>query len=311
MKKLWNRLNYRIRNRLYWHSLPVFLLAIGVIGAFSWIMFTHHVTKTMLNYQRQELAANIQGLCARAASEAMSLETQKGGLLEVGIAGRQRPGQDHCIIWPTDLLDTDLVRGLVFLEGDEPRADRPLLISFADSDSIVHFENHRMIDQWLLENQGHFWPGGQGPADENGDAVGLPVEIAQYRWHRLLVFAPVLLKTAGRAQPGPAEASLVPLLPILVQEDGGPSAWHGGGQEAGSGGEFQPRFQAVYFLDLQMLLQASPPDDWWCALDPQGRILAGSDVNFRPGQDIDGGAPAAGPGPLAELGGKNAGHDDR
>ena len=112
--------------------------------------------------------------------------------MEVGAAGRARVGRQGCTIWPTDLLETDLVRGLVFMESTGPQATRPQLISFAGPDSIIHPHNHHLVHDWLRDNGRYFGPDTSvGQAGGEGDP-NRPVQIAQYRWHRLLVFAPIL-----------------------------------------------------------------------------------------------------------------------
>lgn len=284
MRGLWNQLNYRIRNRVYLRTLSAFLLALGAVSVFSWSMFTGQVTRTMLQSQIQELDAHLERLAARAASEAMSLEARKPEFMELVPA---QTGQDAAAAFTVlgdDGPTTDLVAGLALLESHGPRTGWPLVIGFAEGDSAVQAANQSHLQTWLRDNRFHFRPSERLMRNPGDRETASPLEITGYRWHRVALFPPLMVQHRIAPAEDGAQVMYRSLLPVLVQEWGGPgqgAQGHGASRRAGGRG---PGLDAVYFLDLQELLESAAPDQWWCVLDSQRRFLAGSEVTLPVGQ---------------------------
>ncbi|MBU2502491.1 HAMP domain-containing protein [bacterium] len=284
MRRLWNQLNYRIRNRVYLRTLPAFLLALGAVSVFSWSMFTGQVTRTMLQYQIQELDTHLERLAARAASEAMSLEARKPEFRELVPS---RTGQDAAAAFTTlgdDGPTTDLVAGLALLESRGPRTGWPLVIGFAEGDSAVQTANQSHLQTWLRDNRFHFRPSERLMRNAGDRESASPLEIEGYRWHRVALFPPLMVQHRIAPVEDGAQVMYRSLLPVLVQERGRPGQGGRNHGDARGAADRGPGLDAVYFLDLQELLESAAPDQWWCVLDSQRRFLAGSEVTLPVGQ---------------------------
>ncbi len=94
--------------------------------------------------------------------------------------------------------------------------------------------------------------------------------------HRVEILSPLVVALEPEDDP-------VGLLPVVVTPRGAE------GRDSGS--------KAVYFLDLQGLLTMNSQGAWWCALDPDGRVVAGSDPELPRGERLENlvGAMSSGP----------------
>ena len=95
------------------------------------------------------------------------------------------------------------------------------------------------------------------------DVVPLTVNLKN---HRVEIHSPLVVDQEPEGAP-------VGLLPVVVTSLGAD------GLATGPGG--------VYFLDLQRLLDMNSQGTWWCALDPDGVVVAGSDPELPRGEKLE------------------------
>lgn len=295
MRQLWNRLNYRIRNRVYWHSLPIFLLAVLCLGFFSWSMYKGHADRSLRELQELELSACLDRLATTAAGEAMSLETRKARLLAGTTCGRCRGDVFSCRLQAADFGAAEFFAGLTFIQADGPSAGQPLVTRLFAQDALARPYDPQVLAPWLQENRTHLEalgsPAGGGnslePSAERSavqsavrsagpSAVrSAPMPVTGYPWHTVLLFPPVIVRATDLAGSADTAGGGMPLLPVLIQEN----VVQANSMEQDS----TPRCHSLYYLDLAKLMTRTAPAQWWCAVDGQGRILAGSEPGMRPG----------------------------
>lgn len=276
MRQLWNRLNYRIRNRVYWHVLPVFLAAILFLGVFSWITFMSHAHRSARALQEAELSGCLDRLASLAASEAMSLQTRKTELVGGDGCSRCRQGAGSCPLARADLPAPGLVAGYTFVEGDGPRAGEALATQLYPAGLRQGPQAQAAVAGWLARNRAGLADAGSVVGGMTAGDAGEVVAVEGYRWHEVMLFAPFLVPAADSSG---GRMRAMPLLPVLIRERGAAATAPAGRmhwEDAATTG-VREHCHSIFYLDLQALLTRTAPAQWWCALDRRGTLLAGSD----------------------------------
>ncbi len=80
MRSWWQRMNYRIRDRLLWASMPTLLLSLLAAGLCSWAIFAENLTQSSIHHNSHELINFRQAVQDRAVTEALSTLTMDDGL---------------------------------------------------------------------------------------------------------------------------------------------------------------------------------------------------------------------------------------
>ncbi len=250
MKGFLKRINYRIRDRLLWASMPMFFLSLMAIGICSYVLFNGYLTHTRIQQNGHELTHFRQAVWDQAAIEALSMAMDPNDFSS---------GEDE--------ETTGLVRAVIS-DGSPDQTESVV--------SILPASRERKLGKdlavWWQDHRPRFETGKYEPGRESGELV------VQGR-KQVRIFSPFLIQSDGEFES---------LLPVLVQD-----------------GHSARQTVTVCFLDLQQLLDGNRPSCWWCALSPEGIVLAGSDPELVVGRPLTELTSGAGPALLAGTKGEN------
>ena len=84
MSKILHRLGHRTRWQIFARVLPVMFLAVLSLGAISWLVFTHHATRTAEKIEKSEVVNLLDNFSRRASLEAMAVEVRQNDFLARG-----------------------------------------------------------------------------------------------------------------------------------------------------------------------------------------------------------------------------------
>ena len=253
MSQILNRLSYRTRWQIYARVLPVMFLAVLSIGAISWMVFTHHATRTAQNLEKQEILSLLENLRRRASLEAMAVEVRQNDFLARG----GRADGTHLV---EDLLQMELLDGVALGRPQVGETEWPGYFSLVDS--LATEANKARVTAWLNKYSHCFQPGFRPGSWTRVRVSDAPVLVDSNPGHPVYLFPPLLLEPSG-----PDLKSRPALLPVLVRDEGGD--FHTG--------------HPVYFLDLKALVGNFQHGGWWCVLNGEGRVMVAATESVEVG----------------------------
>lgn len=241
------------RWRIAARVLPAAFVTVAVLGVASWLLFADRSLDEFSARLQRDSTDTLHQIRQRAVGAALALDARKDEL-----AGRHIRTGDGA--WAADLLQFDLLAAVALSPS---RADSSLGGGLLLAESLRLGENERDIALWLTDY---------------APLAAAEFELAARRsrqrvlddnpWHPVLVYPPVQVER--RADHGsPVTRSL---LPVVVRQDP---------RQAGAPA-------AVYFLDLEQLVQRDAPNTWWCLLDDNGLILCTTSRDLRVGRPLSG-----------------------
>jgi len=243
MSQILNRLTSRTRWQIFARVLPVMFLAVLSIGAISWMVFTHHATRTAQGVEQQELLSLLDNLRRRASLEAMAVEVRQNDFLARG----GRSDGTHLV---EDLLQMELLDGVALGRPQAAEGEWPGYFSLVDS--LATEPNKARVAEWLEKYSHCFQPGFRPGTWTKVRVSDAPVLVDSNPGHPVYLFPPLLLEPTG-----PDQKSRAALLPVLVRDESG---------ELHTG-------HPVYFLDLKTLVADYQYGDWWCVVNGEGRVM--------------------------------------
>ncbi len=262
MRHILSSLSNQTRWQIFARVLPVLILALLSIGAFSWIVFSRQVTSTVGGLQHDELAALLDNMSHRAALEALSFEAP-------ALRGPDScpAGEGQADEWSQ--FDSGLVAGIAFSGETEDSGQ----YDFRLADALAGPENAATMAAWL---QKHGYAAQPGFRQGSWNAVrdpNAPILVHSPGSKKVYLFPPIILETAADQDTAGADPAAA-MLPVLVRHEGmrNIESHHG------------PTF---YFMDLRMLVQEFQLTGWWCALSMDERVLATSHGGLTVGSRLN------------------------
>lgn len=270
------RLHQQTRWHVYVRVLPVVFVAVMLVGAFGWLVFTRYATDKLGDYERQEVAFLVENLRQKTLVETMGLDARKSDLMR-GQAPTLVSGDGFdCPDWMSDMLQFDHLAGmaLVGTDSEDALADSARhLLSLCVVDSLSGPINESRLEIWFASNDRYF--DSEVPVDGRpGKPVPeAPVLAHRSPWHATYVFPPVLIEEVRGGSQVSAGGDLAALLPVLVRTEQSDEAAKGAA------------FHTVYFLSLNKMLAETLAEHrlggehgvWWCIVNHQGRVIASDD----------------------------------
>ena len=275
MRQFIKRLQRQTRWQIYVRVLPVVFLAVMLVGAFGWVVFTRYAINKLVEHDAVEVTFLIENLRQKALVEAMGLQARKA---EVCIDSETNPSSCNsdtkaCQEWAVDLLKVDYLVGVAQI-GNAPTGDNPdancQLESLCFVDSLSGPVNASRLLAWFEGNREYFSSGFRPDKWSGAHTSGAPVRAYDDPWHATYVFPPVLIEEVTSGSQASAVGELAALLPVLVREKAEVFGTHN---------------HAIYFLSLNGMLTDLLGSDglvtesgmWWTVVNHQGRVIAAAD----------------------------------
>ncbi len=266
MSKILHRLGHRTRWQIFARVLPVMFLAVLSLGAISWLVFTHHATRTAEKIEKSEVVNLLDNFSRRASLEAMAVEVRQNDFLARG-------GRSDGIHLVEDLLEMELVDGVALGRPGAAEVQAPGIFSLVSP--LATASNRARIAAWMTQYSHCFRPGFRPGGWSKIRFSDAPVLVKNNPGHPVYLFPPLLLES-----PGDDARSKLAVLPVLVRDE----------QEGATTGH------PVYFLDLEALVGDFQPPGMWLVLNSEGVIMVspnestqvGTRLADRPSDDSDG-----------------------
>jgi len=272
LRHLFERLRQQTRWQINARVLPVVFLAVMLVGAFGWLVFTRYTTGNLVDQDSQEVTFLMDNLRQKALVETMGLEARKA-LVDVAADSDKHPDDETmCRDWTSDMIRVENLVGMarVGLEQGDEHDNPSHLQSLCFVDSLSGPVNDSRMHTWFEANHEYFCREFQSTGWSGVHVLDAPVLAYDNPWHSIYVFPPVLIEEVRGGSQASAVGELAALLPVLVRDEQDKTT---------------PIFHTVYFLSLNRMLAellgseglVSAPDTWWCVLNHQGRVIAAAE----------------------------------
>ncbi len=254
--------------------LPVVFLAVILVGAFGWVVFTRYAVSNLVENDSKEVAFLMENLRQKALVETMGLHARKGEIRAENAAatGTGRSEARACREWTSELLSVDFLAGVAQVGNTSPSGEQPAsckLETLCFVDSLSGPINASRLLTWFEGNREYFKSGFRFSPAQGAPSPGAPAMTYADPWHATYVFPPVLIEEFRNGSQASAGGDLAALLPVLVREETEHEQAHS---------------HTVYFLSLNRMLTAmlgtegpvDESDSWWSVVNHQGRVIAAS-----------------------------------
>ena len=188
MSQIIHRLSSRTRWQIFARVLPVMFLAVLSIGAISWMVFTHHATRTAQDIEKREIISLLENLRRRASLEAMAVEVRQNDFLARG----GRSDGTHLV---EDLLEMELLDGVALGRPQVGEVEWPGNFSLVDS--LATEANKASVAAWMKKYNHCFEPGFRSGSWTKVRVSDAPVLVDSNPGHPVYLFPPLLLEPSG------------------------------------------------------------------------------------------------------------------
>ncbi len=293
------RLQQQTRWQIYTRVLPVVFLAVMLVGAFGWFVFTRYAMDKLIEHDRQEAAFLMDNLRQTALVKTMELEARKADILLAAVEVSQSTAGTAGRDWATGLLKQEHLAGVALISKQSgvawDQADG-LMHSLCLVDSLSGPVNDSRLLTWLKSHRDYFGEDFKAGRWSGANKPGAAVLADNNPWHPTYIFPPILIEEVRGGSQVSAVSELAALLPVLVREEGGLT---------------EGICHTVYFLSLDRMLEdllgvaglVSAPVDWWCVVNHQGRVIAAANGMPTVGSLLRNEHSAVGHGPFAVVSG--------
>lgn len=299
LRHLIERLRQQTRWQIYVRVLPVVFLAVMLVGAFGWLVFTRYTTGKLVEQDSHEVTFLMDNLRQKALVEIMGLEARRALVDYDGESDEPADNESRCRDWTTELIRADNLVGMarVGLGSGDDQGDPSHLQSLCFVDSLSGPVNDSRMLTWFAANHDYFHHEFRSSGGSGIRSFDAPVLAYDNPWHSVYVFPPILIEEVRGGSQASAVGELAALLPVLVRDE----------ENASSGS-----FHTVYFLSLNRMLSVllgseglvSAPDTWWCVLNHQGRVIAAAESMPTVGSLLQNQHRTADSGPFAVASGE-------
>lgn len=177
MRNFWTRINYLLRHQVSLRVLPVVLLSVIVLGAFSMMVFERHALGHAAGFQQHELEDLEADLHDDLVRMAIMAELRKTQVEAIGL-------RRDCTVVQNDLLGMACVSGVALIDRHDPGA-----LDARFMPALANEENLRRAAEWY---QGITSNGGS-PGPDDG------VLLAADALHTVHVLPPLRLHTPAQS----------------------------------------------------------------------------------------------------------------
>ncbi len=272
MLQIIKRLQQQTRWQIYVRVLPVVFLAVLVVGAFGWVVFTRYAVANLIEHDTEEVAFLMDNLRQKVLVETLGLQARKNeGYTESdSTSGVCSTDSSACRDWTRDLLRVDYLTGVAQVgnsEANESQNPESELLSLCFVDTLSGPVNASRLRTWFEGHRPYFGSDFEPTAWQASDALGVPTLAYADPWHSTYIFPPVLIEEVKDGSQASAVGELAALLPVLVREEVETTSNHN---------------HTIYFLSLNRMLDdllgadglVTEDETWWCVVNHQGRVFA-------------------------------------
>ena len=242
LRHIIERLRTQTRWQVYARVLPVVFLAVVLVGAFGWMIFTRYAIDKLETHHAAEVTYLLDSLRREALVETMSLEARKADAAADWTEATIADGMAACRGWAADMAAAGALHGVALLPVDGISGPEPAVCLASELNCP---QNKSRMEVWI-DHSASLAPG-----------WGL-AQCAIESWHPTTILPPLMLQS---------ESGLpMAVLPVRVRENADDPA----------------AYDTVYFLNLDYLMQSlvgeiGPLADrtaWWCVVDRSGQVVA-------------------------------------
>jgi signal transduction histidine kinase len=196
MRRLWKRLNHKIKHQVYLRVLPVVALSVLLVGTVGWVVFTRSVTGDRALAGNHALQDMLDNMALKIITETLSMETR------FAYSGHGQTGA---------------VQGIALI--DHRGLDRPRLGTTNLTDPLASYLDDGILESWVSSNERFLSSSYRQGTWTGARPAGTPSLAVSNKWHPVYIFPPLLLNRKD-GLPGTA------LIPVVVRGDGHEDSCH-------------------------------------------------------------------------------------
>jgi len=226
-------MNYMTRHQIYLRVLPVLFVSVMVLGFCSWMLFEHRTLESASQHQSQELTQLATRLRFQVGQLALSAELRKSEL-----------SSETARIIGESIVELEQVSAAIQFNSITDDQSELVISSHLDTE-----KNRQILERWYRAEMAPWVTDNHDHESRIAGEKTAPTVLGSDPWHQVLLFSPVFLSSDSASETH---------LPMLVRHRSGAN---------------QDEAHLLLLVHLGEMVSDAPMPDWFCLVDPQGRIL--------------------------------------